>query len=255
MTVFVYDGGRSMESGSTIVFLHGAGQDHSVWRFQTRWLAHRGWRVLAPDLPGHGRSGGKPRTSIEEWAEWTIGFLERRCPRNPVSLVGQSMGGLIGLEVAAGRADLLDHLVVVAAGGRMPVHPHLLAASDEDLPRAARLIAGWSLPATWRGAHPEPGTWEQGGVERLVERSPSGVLAADLEACAAYDGTSRLAGITVPTIVVVGSEDRMVGVDAGAAVADAVPGAALSVIEGAGHEPMLQAPRTFNRILSDFLGG
>lgn len=255
MTVYVHEGGRSTESDSTIVFLHGAGQDHSVWRFQTRWLAHRGWRVLAPDLPGHGRSQGEPRTSIEEWADWTIGFIERESPDAAVSLVGQSMGGLIGIEVAAGRADLLDHLVVVGAGARMPVHSHLLAAAADNLPRAAQLIAGWSLPGAWRGTHPEPGTWEQGGIERLVEHSPPGVLAADLEACAAYDGTSRLAGITVPTTVIVGSQDRMVGVKACAAVADAVPGATLTVIDGAGHEPMLQAPRTFNRILSHVLGG
>ncbi len=48
-----------------VVFLHGAGFDHSAWALHSRWFAHHGFGVLAPDLPGHGRSQGKPLTSIE----------------------------------------------------------------------------------------------------------------------------------------------------------------------------------------------
>ena len=58
---FVATGGREFDkSQRTIVLLHGAGFDHSTWALHSRWFAHHGFGVLAPDLPGHGRSSGAP---------------------------------------------------------------------------------------------------------------------------------------------------------------------------------------------------
>ena len=58
--VFVATGGREFDATlPTVVLLHGAGFDHTTWALHTRWFAHHGFAVLAPDLPGHGRSSGK----------------------------------------------------------------------------------------------------------------------------------------------------------------------------------------------------
>ena len=75
--IFAATGGRTHDRAQPlIVFLHGAGLDHSVWALLARWFAHRGWAVLAPDLPGHGRSGGEPLVSIGAMADWTAGLIE-----------------------------------------------------------------------------------------------------------------------------------------------------------------------------------
>ncbi len=59
--VFVATGGKPFDpSLPAVVMIHGAGFDHSTWALHSRWFAHHGYSVLAPDLPGHGRSGGKP---------------------------------------------------------------------------------------------------------------------------------------------------------------------------------------------------
>jgi pimeloyl-ACP methyl ester carboxylesterase len=246
VTLHVHTGGSASVAGPPVVFLHGAGVDHTVWRFQTRRLAHQGYRVLAPDLPGHGRSGGEPCASMPDWAEWLVSFLDERVG-GPATVVGHSMGGLIAMHAAALAPQQFQRLVVVGSGRSMPVHADLLDAARHDLPRAAALIAGWSMPGAARGGHPEPGTWQQGGIERLVERGRPGVLAIDLEACAGCQ--VPVEAIRVPTDVIMGSQDRMAGRRAGEELTAAIPGSSLHVIEGAGHDAMVQVPRTFNRML------
>src|SRR5580700_2897866 len=79
---FVATGGRPFEpSLPAVVFLHGAGFDHSTWALHDRWFAHHGFSVLAPDLPGHGRSAGPSLSSpslgsIAEMADWTAALLD-----------------------------------------------------------------------------------------------------------------------------------------------------------------------------------
>ena len=98
---FVATGGREFEvSPPTVVLLHGAGFDHSAWALHSRWFAHHGYGVLAPDLPGHGRSSGAPLRTIAEMADWTAALLEAAGVAK-AKLVGHSMGSLIALETAA----------------------------------------------------------------------------------------------------------------------------------------------------------
>ncbi len=71
---FVATGGREFDASlPAVVFLHGAGFDHSTWALHSRWFAHHGYGVLAPDLPGHGRSAGAPLPGIADMADWTAG--------------------------------------------------------------------------------------------------------------------------------------------------------------------------------------
>lgn len=252
MTAYVHTGGNGA-TGAPVTFLHGAGMDHTVWRFQTRWLAHRGWRVLAPDLPGHGHSPGEPPGSVEGWAEWLAGFLLRHDAAGAV--VGHSLGALMAIEGAARHPELIPRLVLVGAGVRMPVHPVLRSAARDDLPRAARFIAGWSLPPSHLGGHQEPGTWEMGAVTRLVERSRPRVLYTDLSASADYDATGRLAEVTARTLIVSGRSDRMVAKEAAEGLAEGLADVRRVVLSGVGHQPMVQQPARFNRLLADFLGG
>jgi len=68
--LYVYTGGKFFDPAKpTAVFIHGVLNDHSVWILQTRYFANHGWNVLAVDLPGHGRSGGKAPASVQEAAQ------------------------------------------------------------------------------------------------------------------------------------------------------------------------------------------
>src|SRR4051794_25152134 len=99
--VFVATGGKPFDADlPTVVFLHGAGMDHTAWAQHDRWFAHHGYSVLAPDLPGHGRSGGKLLPDIAEMADWTASLLDASGAKT-AKLIGHSMGSLIALELAA----------------------------------------------------------------------------------------------------------------------------------------------------------
>src|SRR5437588_12568302 len=99
---FVATGGREFDvSQPTIVLLHGAGFDHTTWALHSRWFAHHGHGVLAPDLPGHGRSSGAPLPTIADMADWTAALLDAAGAAK-AWLGGHSMGCVVALG-AGGR--------------------------------------------------------------------------------------------------------------------------------------------------------
>src|SRR3712207_1754676 len=83
----------------TLVFVHGAGLDHSTFGLQSRYFAYHGRNVLAVDLPGHGRSEGPPLPTIAAMADWLFKLLDSLDVRR-ASVVGHSMGALVALEAA-----------------------------------------------------------------------------------------------------------------------------------------------------------
>src|SRR5258706_13948326 len=84
---YAYTGGRPFDPAlPTVVFVHGAAFDHSVWQWQSRYLAHHGRSVLAVDLPPHRRSPGALRESIDQWAECLPALLHRARPPEPPPL-------------------------------------------------------------------------------------------------------------------------------------------------------------------------
>jgi len=110
LEAFVATGGRPFDASlPTVVFLHGAGFDHTAWALHDRWFAHHGFAVLAPDLPGHGRSEGPPLPSIGEMADWAIALLDA-AGVDGAHLVGHSMGSLIALEAAARHPERVTAL-------------------------------------------------------------------------------------------------------------------------------------------------
>src|SRR4029077_20769270 len=103
--IYAPPGGRAFDPAlPLVVFLHGAGLDHTVWALLARWFAHRGFGVLAPDLPGHGRSEGEPLATIAAMADFTAARIAAAGARN-ASLVGHSMGSLVALEAAVRPPD------------------------------------------------------------------------------------------------------------------------------------------------------
>ncbi len=253
--VFAATGGRPFDAAKpVVVFLHGAGMDHTVWALQTRYFAHHGRSVLALDLPGHGRSQGTPPASIAGYADWLAALLTAACAA-PAALVGHSMGALIALETAARAPEKVSALALLGIAALMPVHRDLLAAAEVGDPAAVELMTAWGYgkPAHL-GGHRVPGLWLLGGGRRLLGRSASGVLANDLRACDAYrGGLEAAARISAPALFVLGEADRMTPPKAAAALIAALPGARSIVIPAAGHMMMVEAPDATLAALRGFL--
>src|ERR1700674_3180310 len=127
---FIATGGREFDSSQpTIVLLHGAGFDHTTWALHSRWFAYHGYGVLAPDLPGHGRSAGAPLPAIADMADWTAGLLDAAGVAK-ARLVGHSMGSLIALEAAARHPEKVSALGLIGTAATMTVGPELLNAAE-----------------------------------------------------------------------------------------------------------------------------
>jgi pimeloyl-ACP methyl ester carboxylesterase len=254
---FVATGGREFDNAlPAVVFLHGAGLDHSVWALLARAFAHHGFAVLAPDLPGHGRSAGPPLGAIEALADWTAALIEAAGVKS-ARLIGHSMGSLIALDCAARHPDRVDGLDLISTAAPMRVSDDLLNAAKANSHDAIDMVAIWGsgFSATLGGSL-SPGLWMLGGAERLLERARPGVLYADLAACNAYqDGLAAAARVKAPAHVLLGSRDMMTPLKSGKALAAAIPSCRVTVLEGAGHMLMSERPDELLAALRGQAGG
>jgi pimeloyl-ACP methyl ester carboxylesterase len=242
--VFLADFGKGCDPARpTILFVHGAGMDHSVWPLQARHFAYRGWNALAVDLPGHGRSGGELLGSVPAMAEW-LGDLIQALGIPAVHLVGHSMGALIALDLAVRYADRIAGLTLLGAAPKMPVHPALLEAAVRSGPLAPALICDWGFgQAGHFGGHRAPGSWMLGHALRLLEASSGPRLHTDLAACNAYqEGLQAAARLRCPTLVLAGAADRMTPTRQAAKLAEAIRAAQLVTLPACGHMMMVEQP-------------
>lgn len=241
---FVSTGGRDFDASlPTAVLLHGAGFDHTTWALHSRWFAHHGYGVLAPDLPGHGRSGGAPLTSVADMADWTAALITAAGAQK-ARLVGHSMGSLIAVETAARHPDKVSALNLIGTAAAMTVGPDLLKAAEANNRDAVDMMSIWGLgfPAGLGGSL-APGLWMLTGAQRVLENNRPGVLFTDLSACNAYQNAlTAAAKVSVPTTLILGERDMMTPSKAGKALAAAIPNARTIVLSGAGHMMMNERP-------------
>jgi pimeloyl-ACP methyl ester carboxylesterase len=241
---FVATGGREFDLAQpTVVLLHGAGFDHTAWALQSRWFAHHGYGLLAPDLPGHGRSAGAPLTTIADMADWTAALLDAAGVAK-AQLVGHSMGSLIALETAARHTAKVSALTLIGTAATMTVGPDLLKAAQANDHAAVDMVSIWGLGFQAElGGSLAPGLWMHGGAQRVLERCRPGVLFNDLSACNAYQNAlAAAAQIKIPVMFILGERDMMTPAKAGKALAAALLDSRTVVLRGAGHMMMAERP-------------
>ena len=241
---FVATGGREFDAAlPTVVLLHGAGFDHTTWALHSRWFAHHGFGVLAPDLPGHGRSSGAALTTIADMADWTVALLDA-AGASKAKLVGHSMGSLIALETAARHPTRVSALSLIGTAATMTVGPDLLKAAEANDRAAIDMVSIWGLGyAAELGGSLAPGLWMHSGAQRVLEQCRPGVLFSDLSACHAYQNALNAAAqITVPTTFILGERDMMTPLRAGKTLAAALPNSRTVVMRSAGHMMMTERP-------------
>jgi pimeloyl-ACP methyl ester carboxylesterase len=236
---------------SALVFLHGAGSNRDFWYEQRKAFRD----ALYFNLPGHTEArdhsgAGDGMRSIAEYADWVAWYIER-AGLDDVTLNGHSMGGAITLTLALRRPQWLRAIVLTGTGARLRVLPKLLELLRTDYPTAIDLIMDRSF------AHPsDPLTFAQqariNGVHRQMLRTPQEVTLGDYEACDRFDVMSLVGEIEVPTLCIVGAQDRMTPPAYSQYLHEQIKGSQLEVIENAGHMLTLEQPEAYNRVLREF---
>src|SRR4051812_14712082 len=118
---FAYTAAHAIDVAKpTVVFIHGAGLDHSWWGLQSRYFGYHGWNVVACDLPGHGRSEGPPLASIALLSDWIMRLMDAAGIER-ASLVGHSLGSLVALEAAASHARRVERIALIGTAFPMNV--------------------------------------------------------------------------------------------------------------------------------------
>ncbi len=253
--VYAYTGSRPPAQGaSTLVFVHGAANDHSVWALQSRYFAHHGWNVLAVDLPGHGRSEGAALRSVEALADWIAALLDAAGVER-AALVGHSLGALAVLECAGRHPVRVARAALVAPAVPMAVSEDLLAVAKAGDHVAFELINGWSYSAGKQlGGNTLPGVWLMGNSMRLLERTRPGVLYDDLLACHTYaGGLEAAARARCPVLVVTAARDLMAPPKNAQALIAALPGVRVVELPDCGHALMAEQPDAVLDALRAFL--
>ncbi len=243
-TSHIATGGVALDvTRPAMVLIHGASLDHSVWALQSRYLAHHGRAVLTVDLPGHGKSGGAPLTSIEAMADWIAALLDAAGIAQ-AALIGHSMGSLVALEAAHRHPDRVRALGLIGTTAVMPVAPDLLNAAAANSHEAIEMLSRWGHGfGAALGNCKAPGLWMTGAAERVLEHAAPGLLSTDLVACNTYaNGAAAAASVACPTVIVQGNRDVMTPLKAATALAAAIKGARLTVLEGAAHMLLAERP-------------
>lgn len=242
------------EDGPPVVLLHGLGGSALGEWFRVGPLLADRFRLIVPDLPGHGLGPADGSPDIDDVADDVVGILDA-LGLTDVDVVGYSMGAAIAVSLAGRRPGRVRRLVLVGA----PLHHGLarrvvLAAGMVALRGWERLTGLGVAEGRWlylhlRRAVPAGGSrflWEE-----THRRDPEAATRAGL-ALLRFDGRPRLAGIACPTLVVVPEKDQLVPPARQRAMAGLMPRAEVVTMDS-GHELVWTHPDDLARLVADFL--
>ena len=258
--LYAYTGGKALNPPQpTAIFIHGVLCDHSVWAWQSRYLAHHGWNVLAIDLPGHCKSTGAAPRSVAEAAS-AIAALMDAAGLTQAALIGHSWGSLIAMEAAALLATRISHVVLVGTAHPMKVAPALLETALHQPEKALAMVQTFSR-ATLAPPH-GAGSWVFGagmalGRRVLASNPGTNLLHTGFVACDSYTGgPDAIARITAPLLFVLGEQDQMTPPKAARGLIDAARAAGRSVEVQSiphGHNQMTESPDATLQAIARFL--
>jgi pimeloyl-ACP methyl ester carboxylesterase len=227
-----------------LVCVHGAGGTHQHWGCQFAGLRDTA-RVIALDLPGHGRSPGPGCTSIADYSAVLLAALDALALQQ-VIVAGHSMGGGIALSTALEAPQRVAGLVLAGTGARLPVSSALYNLLTLDFSAAIRLMVD--------------GIYDQSTTPKRKDRAIAafmqiepGVFRGDLLACDAFDVRSRLAEISCPALVICGNADHMTPPGFSRALQEGIAAAELVMLPHAGHMLTLEQPEAVTGAMQSWI--
>jgi pimeloyl-ACP methyl ester carboxylesterase len=260
---------RTAGEGPVVLLVHGMAGGSSTWNHAIPLLAASG-TVIAPDLPGNGRSA-KPRGdySLGAYASFLRDFVTA-LGHERVTIVGQSLGGGIALQFSYQFPERVERLVLVGAGGLgeevMPLL-RLLAIPGVDLIMPPAFLpffrdAGNALGRTLNriGLRPSPQAFEMWkAYSSLVDPATRSAFVHTLRSVIDTHGQRVSAhdklylSARIPSMIVWGDRDPVIPVEHAHRAQEAMPASRLEIFEGCGHFPHVEEPQAFAEVMADFL--
>jgi pimeloyl-ACP methyl ester carboxylesterase len=231
---------------NSIVFIHGSGDSASIWRLQLEYFDND--RAFAIDLPGHGqRPDSLPEdVSIMDYASSAHEIIFDNLHLDHPAIAGHSLGGAIALAMGLEYAPELGGLILIGTGARLRVHPDLLKGAKETPQQTNAQLQRLAIASTTDPfilANPP---------DEQAKTGPN-MLYRDLSACNLFDVMPRLTEISLPTLIICGTEDRLTPVKYSEYLHTQIAGSTLHIIPHAGHYVFREQPEAVNRAIEEWM--
>ncbi len=232
-----------------LVFIHGSGDSGRIWRSQVDYFGPE--QAFAIDLPGHGqRADTLPsEVSVLDYATAAHTIIWDELGLDHPVVAGHSLGGAAALMMGLEYGDELGGLILIGTGARLRVHPDLLEGARSASDTATRQLKSLAFAPT----HAET-MLDDMLAEEQIGPAPS-MLYRDLAACNIFDCMARLGEISLPTLIICGTEDRLTPVKYSQYLHEHIAGSILRLISDAGHYVMREQPEQVNRTIEEWLVG
>ena len=246
-------------AGRPIVLLHGFTNFGLSWSPQLSALVHAGYRVILPDLHGHGAS--QPATAlctVEDLATDMVALLDH-LGAGPAVLCGLSLGGMVAQQIAIDRPDRVSAIIVANSRSSFSAPEHAaivdnwIALLRQDNGPLERLRTTWPVLVNERFRNSSSGRAVFEVWARVLAGVPGSSLCHVARGMTRFDMRGRLATVRVPALLIGSEEDRLFSPDHTREIGNELAGSTCAVISGAGHLSNLDSSDQFNRLLLDFL--
>ena len=233
------------EREPSLLFIHGAGCNASIWKTQADYFAGK-YPAYLLDLPGHGGSSPEGEKRISSYSAWARLVASSLFPGKPFVLVGHSMGGAVVLEMAVDPPETLKGIVLVGTGAKLAVTRIIFQMIEENLEAFFETISQFAFsPSTPSGIRDR--------FIRTVRLCPPLVTFNDFKACDGFDIRDRLNRIHVPALILCGADDQLTPTKFSSHLQASIASSRLIIIPEAGHLVMTERPGAVNRAIEDFV--
>ncbi|MDE1727392.1 MAG: alpha/beta hydrolase [Thaumarchaeota archaeon] len=241
------------DSENTIILLHGLGGMAERWLPVVPLLSKK-YRVIAVDLIGYGQSD-KPRIDYtpEIFRDFVLGFLETLSLQK-VFMIGTSLGGEIVAECAATQNPSIKKIVMIAPAGIMKKSTPVLDAytmaalypTHETVRTAYQMMMGKNKEVSSQSVENFISNMTRPNAKMAFLSTLLGMKNSPII-------TEKLQKIKIPTLLIWGSEDKMIPVEYSKEFASSISNCVLTVMNGCGHTPYEERPEEFSKLVLDFL--
>lgn len=251
---------ESKGKGRTLILVHGAGGTSQYWGIQLSELSKK-LRVVAIDLPGHGKSERlKERATTEMYADHLAAFM-KQIKLDQAIIAGHSLGGLIVQQLALKHPELFEKLIIVDSAARFPDPTRISNKSGN--PEALRNFFLNQPPEALGRAIISmlfsKKTLEKGTLSPILKYLPTesvydpSIWLNDFEAGRGVDLREKIKEINIPTLIIAGA-DSLIPISMAQLLHENIKGSVLEIIPDAGHMLMLEKPDEFNLAILRFIG-
>lgn len=242
--------------GEVVCMSHSLTSDHGMWAEQVPALLAAGFQVLRVDTRGHGGSSATPDDyTIDELAQDVLSLLDALAFKKDVHMIGLSMGGMIGQVIAADHPERLKSLMACCTASKFQGDLELMQGRLKAVRESGTLgsIVAANMERRYGPGYREarPTRWE--ALRQTFLGTKLDGYFGCMNACLTHDVEPRLHQISIPVLVVAGSEDPTTPPEENRQIAADIPNARYAEIAGGYHFPNVEFPGAFNKIMLDWL--